>query len=128
MKIVVKKPGKDAEICEVSNIQAINEIVGNVDTDGKGYDYTGSDIRMTIAPGVDMYLNEKAAFNYEQEENLWAPSNNVLYFGNLVFAGYDPGDRDNYGASSLTDEQIETVLQFIEKQKPVQYNKRHKKD
>lgn len=128
MKIVVKKPGADAEIREEASIQAINKIVGNVDLNGNGYDYASSDIRMTIAPGIDMYVNENAARNYDQGENLWAPSNNVMFFGNVAFAGYDPDARDNNGASSLTDEQIQTVLQFIQRQKPLQYVKRHKKD
>lgn len=128
MKIVVKKPGADAEICEVADIQAINKIIGNVDTDGSGYDYTSSDIRMTIVPGIDMYINENAAYNYDQEENLWAPSNNVIFFGNIAFAGYDPDSRGNCGASSLTDEQIRIVLQFIKMQNTSSQSRRHKKD
>ena len=115
MRVVVKEPHKNGEVRELEDICAINQFVGNVDENGKGYDHGGTDIRNEIAKGIDMYVKEDAAYHPDLEGNLWSFNDMYLLCGNIVFAGYDPNVKS--GACSLTDEQIETVMQFIERQK-----------
>ncbi len=114
MKIIVKKPGKPYELCEVSGISEINKLVGNVDSDGNGYNHGGSDIREPIGKDVDMYVKEDAGWNADFRPNLWHPNGFVKYCGTVAFAGYDSDSYDECGACSLTDEQIGYCAQFIE--------------
>ena len=116
MKVIVKKPNLSPEICEVSGISEINQIVGNVDKKGIGYNHGSSDIRMSIGKNIDMYVKEDAINNFDLEQNLWAPNNNAVFFGNIVFAGYDQEKTEDAGACSLTDEQIALCFVFIAKQ------------
>ena len=116
MKVIIKRPGEDGKIAEVAGLPEINKICGNVDSDGNGVNRTSSDIRMAIYRGVDMYVKEDAINNFDFEENLWAPGDGAILFGNIVFAGYD-GQAGGYGVCSLTDEQVQKVMDFIAKQK-----------
>lgn len=116
MKVIVKRPGKDGEIAEVEGLPEINKICGNVDDKGNGINRAGSDIRMRIYSGVDMYVKEDAINNFDLEENLWAPGDMAVLFGNAVFAGYDE-KVGGYGVCSLTDEQIQVVFDFIARQR-----------
>ena len=116
MKVIIKRPGEDVKIAEVAGLPEINKICGNVDSDGNGLDWASSDIRMEIDSGVDMYVKSDAINNFDLEENLWAPGNNAVLFGNIVFAGYDSQLR-GYGVCSLTDEQVQKVMDFIAQQK-----------
>lgn len=120
MRVIVKHPGMEPEVIEVESIQAINKLVGNVDEDGNGWDHVGSDERQEIGSGidgVDIYCRFNAAFNIELKENLWFNDNHLLC-GTVVFAGYDnKNKKTNYGACSLTDEQIENCLTYIGRQK-----------
>ena len=112
MKVIIKRPGEDGKIAEVAGLPEINKICGNVDSDGNGVNRTGSDMRMPIYSGIDMYVKEDAINNFDFEENLWAPGDGAVLFGNIVFAGYD-----GHGICSLTDEQVQIVMDFIAKQK-----------
>lgn len=115
MKVIIKKPGEKAEIYEVSGIQEINKLVGNIGDNGEGYNYVGSDIRQNIGRHIDMYVKEDAIFNPELKENLWV-TDYALVCGTIIFAGYDKNNLEkDYGACSLTAEQIEYCLNFIAK-------------
>ena len=116
MKVIIKRPGEAGKIAEVEGLPEINKICGNVDSDGNGVNRASSDIRMEIDSGVDMYVKSDAINNFDLEENLWAPGNNAVFFGNIVFAGYN-GKLESYGVCSLTDEQVQKVMDFIAKQK-----------
>ena len=116
MKVIIKRPGEDGEIAEVEGLPEINKICGNVDSDGNGVNRLNSDIRMEIYRGVDMYVKEDAINNFDLEQNLWTPGNGNVLFGNIVFAGYDE-KLEGYGVCSLTDEQVQIVMDFIAKQK-----------
>ena len=113
MRVIVKHPGMEPEVIEVESIQAINKLVGNVDEDGNGWDHVGSDERQGIAPGVDKYMKSDAVFNSELEGNLWSSSGASLICGTIVFAGYDNDQKTDYGACSLTDEQIKYCIEYI---------------
>ena len=115
MKVIIKRPGENGKIAEVAGLPEINKICGNVDSDGNGLDWASSDIRMEIDSGVDMYVKSDAINNFDLEENLRAPGNNAVFFGNIVFAGYD-GQLEGYGVCSLTDEQVQKVMDFIAQQ------------
>lgn len=116
MKVIIKRPGESGKIVEVTGLSEINKICGNVDSDGNGVNRTSSDIRMGIHSGIDMYVKEDAINNFDLDENLWAPGDMAVLFGNIVFAGYD-GQLEGYGVCSLTDEQVQIVMDFIAKQK-----------
>ena len=115
MKVIIKRPGKNGEIAEVEGLSEINKICGNVDSDGNGLDRTSSDIRMEIYRGIDMYVKEDAINRKELGANLWAPGDGFVLFGNSVFAGYDE-KLEGCGVCSLTDEQVQKVMEFIAKQ------------
>ncbi len=129
MKVIVKAPGLNPEVCEVSGIVEINKLVGNVDKKGDGYNYVYSDMRTNIGKSVDIYMNEYAAFNVELEGNIWSPSDSVLFCGTVVFAGYSQDNcKVDAGACSLTQEQIDFCLDYINKQEEVNgSNKKIKK-
>ena len=111
MKVIVKRPGLDYEICELESISKINELVGNVDENGNAYNHGGSDIREAIAKNIDMYMNESALFNNKLKPNLWNQSDSALICGTVVFAGHD---KDNHAkACSLTQEQIDYCKEYI---------------
>lgn len=116
MKVIIKRPGEIGKIAEVEGLSEINKICGNVDSDGNGVNSVSSDMRMSIYSGIDMYVKEDAINNFDLDENLWAPGNGAVFFGNIVFAGYD-GQAGGYGVCSLTDEQEQIVMDFIAKQK-----------
>ena len=117
MKVIVKKPGLEPEICEVNGIVEINQLVGNVDENGIGYNCGGTDIRMHIGKQVDMYVKDDSANNFDYKPNLWSRNDSYVLHGTIVFAGYDKNIRDEDGACSLTDEQIDYCLKYIVKQK-----------
>ena len=112
MKVVIKKPGESMAVIEVSGLQEINKLVGNVDENGEGYSFTGSDFRQGVFPGIDIHINGSSLFNPGLEENFWDIYGNKLYCGNVVFAGYHP-DPAEYGVCSLTDEQIRYLTENI---------------
>ena len=116
MRVIIKRPGENGKIAEVAGLSEINKICGNIDGNGNGLDRASSDIRMEIDRGVDMYVKSDAINNFDLEENLWAPGNNAVFFGNIVFAGYD-GQSEGDGVCSLTDEQVQKVMDFIARQK-----------
>lgn len=116
MKVIIKRPGEDGKIAEVEGLPEINKICGNMDSNGNGLAMASSDTRMEIDDGVDMYIKTDAINNFDLDENLWAPNNNAVFFGNIVFAGYD-SQLEGYGVCSLTDEQVQKVMDFIAKQK-----------
>ena len=117
MRVIVKRPHMEPEITEVEGISAINQLVGNVDEAGNGWNHGGTDIRMAIFKGIDQYVKDDAANNLSLEENLWDRRGMCVFCGTIVFAGYDNEIRTNCGACSLTDEQIEKCLDYIEQQK-----------
>ncbi len=116
MRVIVKQPGLEPKIMEVDDICAINKLVGNVDDAGNGWDRVGSDVRTGIAPGIDEYVKDDAANNKTLEGNLWSSNDTILYRGTIVFAGYDRDNKTDFGACSLTDEQIEFCLDYIKRQ------------
>ena len=116
MRILVKYPGKAPEVIEVEGMRDINKLTGNVDADGNGVYDTGTDYRTSIGPGVDLYCKTNAAYNTDLEPNLWNANNFILLCGTIVFAGYDDTCIENFGACSLTDEQIEYCRMFAAKQ------------
>lgn len=113
MKAVVKRPGERLSVIEVSGLEEINQIVGNVDENGKGYSFTGSDYRQEIFSGIDVHMNGNAIFNTELEQNFWDLSGNKLYCGNVIFVGYDPKSENPCGVCSLSDEQVEYIKNNI---------------
>ena len=115
MKVIIKRPGEAGKIAEVEGISEINKICGNVDSNGNGLDRPISDIRMEIERGVVMFVKSDAINNFALEKNLWAPGDGAVVFGNIVFAGYDR-QLEGYGVCSLTDEQVQKVMDFIAKQ------------
>lgn len=118
MRVIVKKPNQEAEICEVSGIAEINKLVGNLDENGNGSKYVGSDIRQFIGKNVDIYVKDDALLHPELGANLRTPSNNAIHYGTIVFAGLDENNgKVEFGACSLTDEQIEYCFSYIAKQK-----------
>ena len=116
MKVIIKRTGENGKIADVEGLSEIKKICGNIDSNGNGLDRASSDIRMEIDSGIDMYVKSDAINNFALEENLWAPGNNAVLFGNIVFAGYN-GRLEGYGVCSLTDEQVQKVMDFIAKQK-----------
>ena len=117
MKVIVKNPGLDPGLCEVSGITEINKLVGNVDENGNGVNDVNSDMRTDIGRNVDMYMNEHAAFNTKLEGNLWSPNNSTLFCGTIVFAGYSQDNcKVDFGACSLTQDQIDFCLDYINRQ------------
>ena len=112
MKVILKKPKMDPEVIDVENICAINKLVGNLDDLGNGLKTVGSDTRMLIAPGIDMYTKDDANFNQSLEANIWTEDGFGLICGSIVFAGYNKGV-----VCSLTEKQIKKCISFIEKYK-----------
>lgn len=108
MKVVVKRPNEEPQVIEVSGLEEINKIVGNVDRNGNGINKAGSDTRGGVLPGIDMYVNDHALFNPFLPENFWDKSGKHLYCGNVVFAGYNR-TVGGFGVCSLTDEQAELI-------------------
>ena len=117
MRVIVKYPGKEPEVMEAEGIRDINKLVGNVDEQGNGWDHTSSDIRSFIADGIDEYVKANAAYNPELEPNLWSSDDFNVWCGTVVYTGYDSEKPTDCGACSLTDEQIEFCLSYIERQK-----------
>ena len=117
MKVIIKEPGKNPVITEVEDMVTINKIVGNVDGNGNGVDTTGSDSRGSIGKGIDQYNKDDALNNLRLDGNLWNQYDTGVLCGNIVFAGYDPNSKANFGAVSLTDEQIKYCLEYIEERR-----------
>ena len=115
MKVVVKNPNELMRVIEVSGLKEINKIVGNVDENGEGLNETGSDFRQGIFYGIDMHMNGAARINTDLPKNFYDMSGLRLYFGSVVFAGYDQNAEDPFGVCSLTDEQIEYLKENIRK-------------
>ena len=116
MKVIVKHPGMEPEVIDVGGIPDINKLTGNIDENGNGLDHINSDMRGSVAPGVDEYLYAKAAYNSKLGENLWSSDDVLLYCGTIVFAGYDKDKTTDWGACSLTEGQIEWCLSYIARQ------------
>ena len=112
MKVILKKPKMDPEVIDVENLCAINKLVGNLDESGNGLNFAGSDERMSIAQGIDMYVKSDANFNTSLKANIWTKDGFTLICGPVVFAGYNKGV-----VCSLTEEQIKVCIAFIEEQK-----------
>lgn len=117
MRVLVKKPGFDAEICEVNGLQGINKLVGNVDENGHGLKTTGSDARMSIGNDVDLYMYVNARHEHHKKPNIWSDDDNGIVYGTIVFAGYDSIHGADFGVCSLSDEQIYLARTYINLQK-----------
>ena len=113
MKVVIKKPGENLKIIEVKDLREINKLTGNIDENGEGYDYTGSDLRKSVFDGIDMYVNENAPFAFELGQNFWDVSGFNVYYGNVIFAGFDRNSGGDYGVCSLSNEQIDYLNKNI---------------
>ena len=58
------------------------------------------------------YCKDDAINNFPLGPNLWSSNNMALYFGTIVFAGFDK----NFDLCSLTDEQIQYCIDYCGKQ------------
>ena len=112
MKVILKKPKMDPEVIDVENLCAFNKLVGNVDESGNGLNFVVSDERMSIAPGIAMYIKSDADFISSLEANIWTKNGSTLICGPVVFVGYNNGT-----VCSLTEEQIKECISFIEEQR-----------
>lgn len=115
MKVVVKKPNEAMQVVEVADLKEINKIVGNVDANGEGLTYTGSDFRQGVFDGIDIHMNGLAVFNPDLPRNFWDVGGFKLYCGAVVFAGYNENSQNLFGVCSLTDAQIEYLKENIHK-------------
>ena len=113
MKVVIKKPNEQLKIIEVKDLTEINKLLGNFNEKGEVDSSTGSDYRQGIFKGIDMHVNGSSLFNADLPKNFWDVKGNRLYCGNVIFAGYDPNARKEYGVCSLTDEQIDYLMKNI---------------
>ena len=113
MRIMVANPKTNPEICEVSSMDEINLIVKNFDADKVLSSRPDQDTCRSISNGIHLYCNKLASFNLNMEDNLWAPGDSDLLCGTVVFAGYDPNAIDTFGVCSLSDLQMQKVLEYI---------------
>lgn len=100
--VIVKEVDKKAEIKEISNdYKEFQERVGGL-------------IDMTPMPGyndIDIICNDEYLYNGSMANVMMPERDNVLC-GNLIFAGFDEEDGSTV---SLNDNQIEAVMDYIDK-------------
>ena len=111
MKVIVKRPDEMLHFEEVSGLEEINQIVGNIDENGNGLNHMGSDICDEIFPGIEMYMKADALVNADLPKNFWNKKGNKLYFGTIVIVGYICAN--GYHVCSLTDGQIATLKNHL---------------
>lgn len=103
IKVVLKEENQPARVTEISNnLSCFQGFVGGL-------------IDMTSVPGmegkVDVICNDEFLFN-GSSPNVMMPECDHIMGGNLIFVGYNPEDGSSI---SLTDEQIEKVIDYIDK-------------
>lgn len=105
IRVIMKEEGGDPYVAEIENdFHAFQ-------------DYVGGLIDMDTLPGleneVDIIFNDDYMSNYSNP-SLMLPEYDNIMGGNLIFAGYDPEDGSTI---SLTDEQIDKVMDYVQKNK-----------
>lgn len=105
IRVILKEENKKPEVKEIDNqIGFIQKYVGGL-------------IDMTSMPNmdgkVDIICNDNF-LNDGSKPNVMIPEYNHVMGGNLIFCGYNPETGDSI---SLTDEQIEKVMKYIDKNK-----------
>ena len=105
IRVIMKKEGREPYVAEIENdFHAFQ-------------DYVGGLIDMDTFPGmeneVDIICNDGFMSN-DSNPSVLLPEYDHIMGGNLIFAGYDPKDGSTI---SLTDEQIEKVMDYIQKNK-----------
>lgn len=104
IRVVIKEVDKPAEIKEIPN-------------DYKEFQQTvGGLIDMTPLPGhddIDIICNDEYLYNGSMANVMMPERDNVLC-GNVIFAGFNEEDGSTV---SLTDEQVKSVMDYIDKNK-----------
>lgn len=105
IRVVMKDEGGEPYVTEIENdVHAFQ-------------DYVGGLIDMDTFPGmedeVDIICNDDYLSN-DSNPSVLLPEYDHIMGGNLIFAGYDPKDGSTI---SLTDKQIEKVMDYIQKNK-----------
>lgn len=98
---VVKESGKPAEVKTISTeLKDLQEFVGGwVEA-----------VEAPFGTDIDIIINEEGKFLDECKPNFFLPEYDDVAVGNALFVGFDI----NTGAFiSLTDEQIEQVLEYL---------------
>lgn len=103
VRAIVKEQGKEAELKMVSTkLESLQEAV-------RGW------IEVVAAPfceNLDIIINEEGKFIEEEKPNFFLPEYDDVIVGNAIFVGFDMDSSDHI---SITDEQIESITAYLNK-------------